>query len=160
MTALVKPKLWMIALLCEHARPDEIEQYEAMTGQPWDADRVAFELYGHVGVKAALVDREGMPIVVGGWDPVRPGVYESWMVGTMASWERHWQSITRASRRMMAAILGAPGNHRLQTQALASRVKACEWYARGLGMTHEFDMPRAAANGETISMFSRVKEPV
>jgi hypothetical protein len=154
---LVEPKLWQIEYLCESARNDEIEQYEALTGVEWDADRMAVDLFGRDGVRAVLLASSGEPIVAGGWQPVRPGCYESWMIGTYANWDAHWRAITRYSRRMMDVVLGAPENRRLQTQALASRVKACEWYVRGLGMHHEFTMPQAGAGGEDVAMFARLK---
>lgn len=153
---LVQPTMLDLLMLTAQARDDEIEQYEALVGA-WNRDDVAAEFYAKFGVKFALINDDGMAVCAGGWDRVIDGVYQSWMVGTMDYWEKYWRSITKYSRFTMNQLL-ANGARRLQTGALASRTKTCEWYERGLKMKRESVFKNFGRNGEDMVMFVRLKE--
>lgn len=155
---LANPTLLDILRLAADARPDEVEQWEAITGTRWDASAFAAEHYAKPGVKFALIDEStNLAIVAGGYELIGPGVWTSWMVGTMAHWDRHWRSITKATRRVMDDLLTQGGAKRLQTPALASRTHAGHWYMKGLGMQHEGVMRNYGANGEDVAMYARIK---
>lgn len=154
---ILRAPTWEEALLiCRNARPDEQEQYHALTGRSWDAEAVAAEIMGKDGLKWLVLDNKH-PFVMGGYDHVVNNVYQSWMVGTMVDWQTHWRSITKVSRKVMQAVLDS-GATRLQTCVLASRTKTCEWYVRALKMELEGYMRGFGANGETMAMYARVKE--
>lgn len=154
---LTQPTLADLMMLSGEARPDEIEQYEAIVGRAWDRDTVAVGHYNRDGVKFLLADAAtGQPVCAGGWDPAGPDVWQSWMVGTMTNWDQHWRSITKASRLVMQRLFDA-GARRLQTNALASRVAACRWYERGLLMQREGVMRGYGVNGEDVAMFARLR---
>ena len=150
------PTLEEALLICRSARPDEQEQFHALTGRAWDAEVVAAEVVAKDGLKWVALDN-GHPFVMGGYDHVVNAVYQSWMVGTMVDWRTHWRSITKVSRKVMQAVLDS-GATRLQTCVLASREKTCEWYVRALKMNFEGHMRGFGANGETMAMYARVKE--
>lgn len=152
---LAAPTIAHIYLLCQDARPDEIEQYEALRGVEWDIDEIVVDLFRRDGMKFSLLDEAGNPVVVGGWEPVMPGVYQSWMVGTDASWDQHWRSITKQTRFVMDRLLAGPAR-RLQTTALAKRTRACEWYERGLLMQREGILRNMAVTGEDVVIYSRL----
>lgn len=154
---LVQPTMLQLLTLTAQARPDEIEQYEALVAREWNVDDVANDHYNRIGVKFCLTTDDGTPVAAGGWDPIIDGVWQSWMVGTMDQWGRHWRSITKASRRVMDR-LEESGARRLQTNALASRAAACQWYVKGLKMQPEGVMRGFGMNGEDVAMFARVKE--
>jgi hypothetical protein len=158
---LLRPTLVDLLTLCRDARPDEIEQYEALRGVEWDVDEIANDLYSRSGVKFSVFTDAGELVVCGGWQHATPGVMSSWMVGTMATWERHWRVIQRASRRVMDSLLEHDA-HRLQTIALAKRTAACKWYEDGLLMEREGVLRNFGANGEDAVIYSRVRavEPV
>lgn len=142
--------------ICRNARPDEQEQYYALTGKTWNPERVVHEICHKQGPKWVALDGD-KPFIMGGYDHVVNDVWQSWMVGTMADWRTHWRSITKVSRKVMDALL-ATGARRLQTCVLASREQTCEWYVRALKMTFEGNMRGFGANGETMAMYARVKE--
>lgn len=153
---LLAPTLTDLMILVGEARPDEIEQYEAILGVAWDRDTIAVDHYQRHGVKFVLVDDGGDPVCAGGWDIVGPDVWQSWMVGTMSHWDRHWRAITKASRLVMSGLFDQ-GARRLQTNALASRTAACHWYERGLLMRPEGVMRGYGVNGEDVAMFARLR---
>ena len=153
---LVQPTMLHLLHLCSQARPDEIAQYEALVGRRWDIDAVAVDHYNRIGVKFALLAPDGMPIAAGGWDPIIPGVWQSWMVGTMDNWDRHWRSLTKATRHVMDVLMD-DGARRLQTNALASRTAACRWYEKGLKMRPEGVMHNFGVNGEAVAMYARTR---
>lgn len=153
---LTRPRLVDLMMLAERARPDEIAQYEALVGRQWDRDEVAVGHYNRDGVKFLLTTPDGSPVCAGGWDLIGPDVWQSWMVGTMDDWRAHWRAITKGSRIVMKGLFDA-GARRLQTNALASRVEACEWYTRALLMQREGTMRGYGVNGEDVAMFARLK---
>lgn len=144
-----------LMMLCSKARPDEIVQYEALTGVQWNAPDAAFDYYGRQGEKFMLLDNAGAPVCAAGWEPLRPGVAQGWMVGTMDDWRLHWRAITKHSRLVMQHML-ANGTHRLQIHCLKSRTQAANWYVKGLKMQHNGDLPCYGVNGETASLYARV----
>jgi hypothetical protein len=145
-----------ILWLCTNARPDEREQYSAIGGQPWEPNEVAAEITAKTGTKWVIRDN-GMPVVAMGYDHVVNDVWQSWMIGTMESWDRYWRTITKVCRKIMSAMLDV-GAKRLQTCVLASREKTCEWYVRGLKMRYEGTLDGFGANGEAMAIYARVKE--
>lgn len=145
-----------VRLICAMARPDEQEQYTALCGAPWDAERVTEEVMARTGPKWAA-HYNGTVFVVGGYDHVINDVWQAWMVGTMAYWDQYWRSITKVSRKAIQAMLDS-GARRIQVGALASREKTCEWYVKGLKMTFEGYLQGFGANGETMAMYAKVRE--
>lgn len=155
---LVKAKHADILLLCQNMRPDEIEQMQAFFDlDEYDADAAALILMNKQGPKFTLLDNNGHPVCSGGWEPVGHGIMQSWMVGTMAGWDRHWRSITKSSRWLMDTLLDN-GIRRLQTNALASRVDACRWYTDGLKMQPEGIWRKYGRQGQDVAAFARVAE--
>ena len=153
---LCEPTIYDILKLCSNARDDEIEQYEALIG-PWNIDDATNGFYNRPGIKFALVNDDNIAICVGGWDHVIPGVWQSWMVGTNDYWDRYWRSITKYSLRTMDGLF-RDGARRLQTGALASRTRACEWYVRGLKMHPEGICEGFGLKGEDMATFAKLKE--
>lgn len=157
---LVRPLVEDVAYLSRRMREDEIEQWLALTGfAEYDPDRAARSIIATMGeVNFCLVDADERAIVVGGYDEIRPKVWQTWMVGTKEGWERHWRSITKAARRTMDSLLDSGRAHRVQTYALASRTAAHEWYRRGLGMTYEGTHRRHFASGADAVCYAKVLE--
>lgn len=146
-----------IAWVCDRLRADEIEQYEAFTGLVWNAEDGAASFIAKPGPKFTILDADGMPAAVGGYEEVMRGVWQSWMCGTDAGWETCWRSITKGSRWVADQLLDGAA-HRLQTNCLASRAKTMEWYERGLGLKREGVMRKLGVRGEDAVMFSLTKE--
>jgi hypothetical protein len=142
--------------LTQRMRPDEIAQWVALTGRPFDADAAVRAL---AGLPAdVLVGRDSLPILAGGIDTLRPGVGEAWMIGTLDGWAQYGGAITRWGRRILAAALDS-NFHRVQTVALASRTAAHDWYVRGLGMNREGMLPGYFADGQSGVLFAKTRSP-
>lgn len=143
--------------LARNMRPDEVEQFLAFSGLgSYDANVAARAFAMMPGAAYVLVDRDNRPILIGGFEPLRPGVYEGWLAGTMEGWGRHGFAITRICRRNIDAMLDG-GAHRVQITALSSRALAHDWYIRGLGMECEGTLQGYAANGADAVVFAKVR---
>lgn len=147
------------AWLARRMRPDEIAQHMAANGDAeYDPNTAAIRFITTPGPAWTFVGEDGLPVAGGGFCPVRPGVYEAWLVGTMERWASHWRPMTRLFRRMCQQFLAQDGVHRLQITALASRTAAHEWYERGLGFQRGDRLPAYCADGQDALMFSLIKE--
>jgi hypothetical protein len=143
--------LMVLEYLCKRMRADEVEQYEALTGKVFDPDAAAVELFRSGQIRYALHDGKGTPIIAGGYDPLIPGVWQSWMVGTEDGWAKHWRDIHRATSWMIQQMMDN-GARRLQTMALAKRTAACAWYEK-LGMRFAGIDAEFATTGEDVARF-------
>jgi len=153
----MQPTLVDFLTICKFARPEEIEQYEALTGLEWDVESVVNHLFNKPGLKFAIVEGN-VAITVGGWEPIISGVWQSWSVGTAKYWEKYWRSITKFSRRSADYVFAAEGTRRLQIAILASRTKPCEWCVRGMKFTYESTLRGFGVGGEDVAMYVRLKE--
>ncbi len=152
-----EPTLVDLLQICMDARPDEIEQFEALSGIEWDVDVVVNELFVRQGFKFALLDDDKV-FSVGGWQPVIDGVWQSWMIGTAENWEKYWRSITRISRLSADYMFQSTDARRLQIAILSTREKACEWCVRGLKFEYESTMKNFGIGGADVVMYRRLKE--
>lgn len=147
-----------IFYICHNMRQDEVEQLRAFFPMDeYDPDEAALMFLNKGGPKMTLVDENDMPICVGGYESVSEGVMQSWMAGTMEGWQKHWRSITKSSLWMIEQLF-MQGIARVQTNALASRVGACEWYVKSLGMTYEGTWRKFGRQGQDVACFSRLAE--
>ena len=143
--------------LCDRMRPDEIEQYIALThAKVYDPEVAAAGFINTPGLKFTVIGKDMLPTASGGYQEVAPGVWQSWMVGSIDGWEREWRSMTKATRWLMGGLFEM-GARRLQTNALASRTRAIDWYERSLGLVREGTWRQYGANGEDVALFSRVR---
>lgn len=140
-------------IICSQMRADEITQMLAFTGESeYDHEVAARAFINKQGPKFTLVDNDRTPIIVGGYSPVIPGVWQSWMAGTDEGWKLHWRAITKSSRWLMDALFET-GARRLQTNALASRKEALQWYEKGLHLQYEGCWKEFGAGGEDVACY-------
>lgn len=154
---LGNPILQDYAYIAARMRPDEIEQLLSFSGLPaYDAEVAARSFMNTDGPAYVMVGRDGLPFLIGGFQPVRAGVFDGWLAGTLDGWETHGLTITRICRRLLDQVL-SNGAHRVQIAALASRTAAHDWYERGLGMQREGVLRGYSADGSDAVMFSKVR---
>lgn len=154
---LVPPMVQDFAYLAQHMREDEKQQFVAMTGaDSFRADVAARAYVMTPGTSWAMIDAQGRALFAGGFEPLRPGVYAAWMIGTPEAWAAHWHAVTRRVRKLMDALF-ADGAHRIELQTLATRVEACRWYVDGLGLQYEGTHFRACADGQDVRMYARTQ---
>lgn len=157
-TGLRECSLLDLLRLCFDLRGEEVEQYLAVSfADTYDHERAAIAFYSRPGPKFCI-EVDNRPVCAGGYEEVAPGVWQSWMVGTDASWREHGLAITRASRWVMGRMFDVYGARRLQTNGLAERSLACEWYERGLKMKPEGVWRAFGRNGEDVAAYSILRE--
>lgn len=156
MTTLGTPSLFDLAYVAAKMRDDEKAQWCAMTGfATYDADIAARTFASTDGPSFCLYRHDGMPLVVAGLEPVRPGVFQTWMAGTPDAWSQHWLSMTKHCRRLFDSMFADGTARRIQTYALESRRAAHVWYARGL-LLHLEGVHRAFfADGQNAVCYAR-----
>lgn len=154
MDLYTNPQLVDFLIVLDNLPADEIQQYEAFTGQKWDPQEVAAAYSLHPGPKW-LGAVEGKPVCIAGFELIRPGVWQDWLFSTPAVWTDHWRTATKLCRKVMDLMLQKEA-HRLQCVSLASRTAAHRWY-RPLGYTQEGILRHYGAHGEDAVMFSRIR---
>jgi hypothetical protein len=151
------PNLGDFVAVCLQLPADEREQFEAFTGNPYDPGQVAAAFSLRAG-PSWVITADEIPIVVAGFDLIRPGVWQDWLFSTPQAWDaQHWRSVTKICRKAMDALLRGDA-HRLQCVSLASRIHAHRWY-RPLGLELEGTLRGYGVNGEDALMFSRLRIP-
>jgi hypothetical protein len=150
------PKLLDFVQVCVGMQPDEVEQYEAFSGEKYDPESVA-ALFSLRDGPSWVIVADSKPVLVAGFDRIRNGVWQDWCISTPDAWGPHWHGVTRIVRRAMDAML-QDGAHRLQCISLASRIHAHRWY-RPLGLVKEGVLHGYGANGEDAIMFARLRNP-
>jgi hypothetical protein len=145
-------------LVAMNMRDDERLQWLATVGRAvYSPTLCARTLVAIPGPSFVLVGRDSRPLMLGGFEPMRPGVELGWMAAVTGSWERHWFALTREARRVMARRFAA-GVHRIEAVALASRTATAEWFERGLGMQREGVLRCYFADGQDAVIYSRTRE--
>jgi hypothetical protein len=157
--ALVKPRLIDYLWICTHLPEVQRRQYEALTDcAKFDVERVAMSFALRAGPQWALVKQDGTPIAVGGYDMIRNGVWQDFLLTTDEAWTHHAIAVTRACRKIMATMLDGHA-HRLQAILLADRADVRKWY-RLLDLKFDGDLPGFGAHGEDAVIYSRIKQQV
>lgn len=155
LTVYRNPKLLDFVQVCHKLPADEREQYEAFSGKAYDPEEVA-AVFSLRDCPSWVIVANGQPIVVAGFDMIRPGVWQDWLLSTPEAWSVHWRGVTKISRRVMDLMLRETA-HRLQCISLASRIHAHRWY-RPLGLVQEGVLHGYGVNGEDALMFARLRD--
>lgn len=148
-----------LVYLSGQMRMDERAQFAAVTGGYSEdaAARFLIATSERSGPFAVTVLRgDNLPAAAGGFEPVAPGVWQAWMVGTEEGWAEQWRALTKATRWLMDELFMA-GAHRLQTCAITSREKAMHWFEKSLGMQPEGVWHGYGLKGESIAHFARLR---
>lgn len=160
MADVVFPSVLDVYHVASRMRDEEIEQYLAATGlEAFDPDECTRRTLGIMGeFSFAILDLEGLPIVVGGYIETRDKVFQSWMMGSNEAWGKHWRTITKVSRRTMDALLSSGRAHRISDYSLCARNKAQDWYKGGLGMEFSHVERKWFANGADANCYIKLSE--
>lgn len=158
---IMKPQLTSVLLrdlviLAATMLPDEKAQWEAVTGEAFDADQCARAMSRFTGPSYCLLDGDGNPLVVAGFEEVRPKVWQAWMAGTPEAWRTQWKRITRECKRVGDALLASGAAHRLQIYALPERGAALRWY-EALGYRFEGRLAQFFADGSDAVCYVRTR---
>lgn len=155
---LARPLLEDFAYVAKRMREDERAQFVAMSGMAeYDADVCARAAAAMDGPAWSYLDASGYPVLIGGFEPVRPGVFHGWQMAVADGWERYGRAFHKLSVRLMDNLL-ADGAHRIQACPLLSRHAAHAWYLRA-GMRNEGILRGYCTDGSDAVMFARTRNP-
>ena len=145
--------------LAERMPPDEVAQYLSATGHAaFDVETAACDMLGLRGLAHCIAAEDGRPLAIGGYEPLRPGVYQCWMVSALEDWPTYGHEFTRLVSALHANMLEREDCHRLQILSAPERGRAHRWYVKGLGMTLEGTLRKFFADGSDALCFAIVKE--
>lgn len=153
------PYLLDFIKVCAQMPEDERRQIEAVHGQDYSIDGAAVGNFTVPGPKWVIKWNE-QPIVIGGFVPQRPGVYQDFLLTTASAWKEHWFPVTRICRRIMDAMFISGEAHRIECVVPAARVlsrpELRKWYSI-LGYHEEGPRYGYCADGSDAIGFSRVR---
>lgn len=151
-----KPTLTEILQVCHGLPEDEWDSYEAFNGAKYDPNTFAARLSLMTGPSWCIYDGN-TPIAVGGFELVRRGVWQDWMVFTTAAWSpANWRGVTRYVRAAIEKMLETEA-HRLQFISLRSKIHVHKWY-RVLKLRQEGVLEAYGVDGEDALIFARTRD--
>lgn len=156
MKAYIKGMSLLDALTVAHdADPTDLEQ-AAEFGIVGGLDYLAATLFATAGPRWAVADANShMQIAVGGFFPLRKGVYQSWFLSREGAFQSYGRDLTSICRRSMQHMMDS-GANRLETVSLSNRALAHRWY-ESLGMTREADHPYYGVTGQSATTYVRIR---
>lgn len=146
-----------VLFTCCHLRDDDWDQIVKMGGA-YDIDKLVVTCMTLPGPKWCYVDEVVNPdnaLVVGGFVPIRAGVYGSWFLVTKQGWGIYGRDVTEMAAERIRFML-ANGAHRIETVCLASRKLAQRWYST-IGLTQESTQKGACVDGSDAVMYVALK---
>jgi hypothetical protein len=138
---------------------DEKKQVEAASGEAFDIDSIAIGNFTAQGPKWVLKAQDE-PVLIGGFNYIRKGVWQDFLITTPDAWGANWFAVTRHCRRAMDAMFQSGQAHRIQcivpVKRLKERPELAKWY-KVIGYTREALMYGYYANGADAYSYARVK---
>ena len=111
------------------------------------------EIDNSIGYGYALT-RDGVPIGVGGVEPLHRGVMYLWALHTDRYKEAEHE-YARVARRAIAHVLSLPTCHRVQLVTAAERDQSHRWL-KMVGLKYESTLVKFGRNGEDYHMYAGV----
>ena len=159
-TILTEVTLVDLLTVCMGLPEDEIEQIEAFTGNKFDPEQVAVDIYVSGGMKwTCRVEETSEPIVVAGYFQVSANVWRSFMLASDHAWEEFGGEVTHHVIGVMKGVTEGKEHIRLETICLAKRKLAQRWYKR-IGLTLESKMPSYGVGGEDAVMYVKTNKVI
>lgn len=133
--------------------PDDEWEQIVKFGGTYDVDALANRLYAMPGEKWCYEapNEPDLAVMVGGYVPIRAGVYATWFLATRSGWSKHGRELTRIAIERQRFMLKS-GAHRLETVCLASRTLAHRWY-KTIGLRLEATQEGYCVDGSDAALF-------
>lgn len=144
-------------MVCRDLREDEWEQIQKVGGYRND-DFIATWAANANGPKWGYTDDSGRTLLVGGFIPLRTGVFGSWFLATDYAWKNHARELTIEAIERKEFMFQS-GAHRIETVCLASREAAHVWYKK-VGSLYESTLKGYCVDGSDAMMFAETREPM
>ena len=152
-TILTEVTLIDLLTVCMGLPEDEIEQIEAFTGDKFDPEKVAVDIYVSGGMKwTCRVEKTSEPLVVAGYSKVGASIWRSFMLASEHAWAEFGGEVTHHVIDVMEQVAQGQQHTRLETICLSTRKLAQRWYKR-IGLTFESELKSYGVNGEDAVMY-------
>lgn len=152
-TILTDVTLVDLLIVCKGLPEDEIEQIEAFTGEAFDPEQVAIQIYTSGGLKwTCRIEETGEPLVVAGYFQVGATVWRSFMLANERAWQEFGGEVTHHVKEVIARVAQGQQHIRLETICLSTRKLAQRWYKR-IGLTYEGTLQSYGFKGENAVMY-------
>ncbi len=159
-TILTEVTLVDLLTVCMGLPEDEIEQIEAFTGNAFDPEQVAVDIYVSGGMKwTCRVEETGEPLVVAGYSQVGANVWRSFMLANKHAWEEFGGEITYQVKDVIEQVAQGKEHIRLETICLSTRKLAQRWY-KSIGLTFESKMQSYGVGGEDAVMYVKTNKVI
>ena len=157
-TILTEVTLTDLLIVCTDLPEDEIEQIEAFTGNKFNPEQVAIDIYTSGGMKwTCRVEETGEPIVVAGYFQVGASVWRSFMLANQHAWEEFGGEVTHHVKDVIEQVAQGKEHIRLETICLSTRKLAQRWY-KSIGLTLESKMQSYGVGGEDAVMYVKTNK--
>jgi len=152
-----RPGLLELLKVCFDLPEDERNEYRIFAGREFDPEQVAIDTFQKAGPRWGLFPsiRPEAPIVIAGFDLIRTGVWQTWMLPGPLAFTEYARETTIYTRRVMDAMLKSDA-HRLQCICSSGRIQAHKWYS-ALGLTVDGPLKGFGVAGQDAIMFSRTR---
>jgi len=152
-TEIRETSLIDVIQVCHDLPDDEVEQIEAFSGQPFDAQDMAVQIMTTPGYRWTCYDKETKePLVVAGFSKIGVTIWRSFMLASNKAWADYGVEVTLHCRRAVKNVAQGNQHIRLETMCLASRDRARAWYPR-IGLEYESTLKGYGVNGETAVLY-------
>ncbi len=135
--------------ICQNLKPEEMREWRATRGEA-EVSTFARELIPFAK-RIAIAYSDGVPVAMMGAIPLRPGVWNAFMVATPGISEVGLP-FTRWARRNFFAALRTLGAHRVEAHVIADYYETHRWI-KAIGAKVEAHVPRFGAQGEDFIRF-------
>lgn len=133
---MIQPTLSGLLQLAEQLPPDERDVYEALTGEKFDAERYAAQIFLAPGIHHMGVRYGAEPVFAGGFLPHEEGIYRTWFCAPEWAWKAHPGQISLICSQFIRGMFASKLAQRIETVTLASHTRARQWYEK-LGLKYE-----------------------
>lgn len=139
--------------VCQRMRAAD---YHEIMANRWEEDyvQVAQDAYNTPGVKYAVLNKQGLPVVIFGVAFVYPRVGSGWLIATDDLPAVRLET-TKACKKVVETLLRGD-IHRIQADSVETHDWSHEWLET-IGFKRESVMPGYGKNGETFYRYAALR---
>lgn len=120
-----------------------------------NSEEFALECYRVSGVSWVAINKDGEPVVMGGFAFNSPGVATAWMVGT-DKWLSVALEVSRFSKKSIRTLFSGNDIHRVQAFSALFHVESHRWL-KVIGLTPEHLLPKWGKDEDDFILFEALK---
>lgn len=151
------PELFAFLTVCHELPDDERDQWQKITGTPYNVADAAARLYTQGGPRWAIVSEDDGILVVCGATFVRRGVWDVWYFARSVAWQKYGEEVTNITQGLIQMMFHDFGAHRLEVVCLPDRERARRWYEKHLRLQCEGVMTAFCADGSDAVRYTATR---